>query len=82
MRKVWLRTRREDSFSEHSIHYIFETLAAKAGLTAAPLAEDRSTSFPVKVARKLFRLSIEALFRYAASAAGRGASIEGVFRRD
>jgi SAM-dependent methyltransferase len=82
MRTVRLHTLFEDSFSEHSFHYISEDLFHKFGISRAPLTAGLPASFPVKVIRKVFRLSIESLFRYAASAAGRGASIEGIFGKE
>jgi SAM-dependent methyltransferase len=82
MQTVLLHTLLEDSFSEHSFHYIFEELFQKVGISKAPLSAGLPASFPLKVARRLFRVSIESLFRYAARAAGRGASIEGVFRKE
>jgi SAM-dependent methyltransferase len=80
LRTVKLDTR-EDSFSEHSLHYILETLAGTSRVPMATLAAARSAPLAVKAVRKLFRVSIELLFGYAASAAGRGASIEGVFSK-
>jgi SAM-dependent methyltransferase len=82
MRTVRLHTLLEDSFSEHSLHYIFQNMLGKIGISKAHLAAGLPASFPVKVIRKSFRLSIESLFRYAASAAGRGASIEGLFVKE
>lgn len=82
MRTIRLRTRVEDSFSEHSFHYLFEELLGRFGISYPCLAEGYRASFPLKAIRKAFRLSIEALFRYAAAANTRGASIEGVFGRD
>jgi len=80
LRTIKLETR--DTFSEHSLHYVFEVLARFWGMPMANLAAGGSAPVAVKALRKLFRLSIEALFRYTASAAGRGAAIEGVFTRD
>jgi SAM-dependent methyltransferase len=82
MRTVKLHTLSEDSFSEHSLHYIFEDQFHRCGITKAPLSAGLPASFPVKVVRKMFRLSVELVFRHAASAAGRGASIEGVFCKE
>lgn len=82
MRTLRLHTLLEDSFSEHSFHYVFEDLLGRFGILKAPLTAGLPASFPVKVTRKLFRMSIESLFQYAAWAAGRGASIEGVFAKD
>ncbi len=82
LQTIRLHTLLEDSFSEHSFHYIFEDLLAAAGVTKESLAACLPTSLPVKIVRKLFRLSIESMLRIAASAAGRGASIEAVFRKE
>jgi 2-polyprenyl-3-methyl-5-hydroxy-6-metoxy-1,4-benzoquinol methylase len=82
MRTLRLQTLLEDSFSEHSFHYILQNMLGKIGISKAPMAAGLPASFPVKVIRKSFRLSIESLFKYAASAAGRGASIEGLFVKE
>jgi SAM-dependent methyltransferase len=77
-----IRIETADSFAEHSFHYLIEALAGRFGVRFAPLAMGRPARFPVKVVRKLFRVSAELAFRRTADAAGRGASIEGVFRKD
>jgi SAM-dependent methyltransferase len=82
MRTVRLHTLLEDSFAEHSFHYIFQNMLGRIGMSKAPLASGLPAPFPVKAIRKSFRLSIESLFKYAASAAGRGASIEGLFVKE
>jgi SAM-dependent methyltransferase len=78
---IQLHTLLEDSFSEHSIHYVMEALLYKCRITLAPLSERRSPPIAYKLLRKIFRLSIEVLLRYVAVAAGRGASLEGIFRK-
>jgi hypothetical protein len=80
LRTIRLATR--DSFSEHSFHYILETVARAFRLPIANLAEGRAAPWGVKAVRKLFRTSIESLFRYTACAAGRGAAIDAVFSKD
>jgi 2-polyprenyl-3-methyl-5-hydroxy-6-metoxy-1,4-benzoquinol methylase len=82
LKTIRLHTLLEDSFSEHSIHYIMEELLSKCGVAKTPLSERHPPAFLFKVGRKAFRISIERLFRYAANAADRGASIEGVFSRE
>jgi SAM-dependent methyltransferase len=82
MRTLRLHTLVEDSFSEHSFHYILQNMFEKFGISKEPMAAGLPMSFPLKVIRKSFRLSIETLFKYAASAAGRGASIEGLFVKE
>ena len=82
LKTIRLHTLVEDSFSEHSFHYIVEDLLGAVGISQAPLSQRHPISLPVKVVRKAFRLSIESLFRYSAAAAGRGASIEGVFSKE
>jgi len=82
MRTVRLRTLFQDSFSEHSCHYIVEDLVGRCGISKTPLAAGYTPSLPVKIIRKMFRLTIESVFRYTASLAGRGASIEGVFVKE
>lgn len=80
MRTVSLCT--YDSFSEHSLHYVFEHLSARCGVAMAPLARRAPAPFSVKVIRKLFRGSLEFLFRNLADSAGSGAAIEAVFVND
>jgi SAM-dependent methyltransferase len=82
LRTVKLRTLVEDSFSEHSLHYIFEKLFGRVGIAKASLAAGERTSFQVKVVRRAFRMTIEFALRYASAAAGRGAAIEGVFCKE
>lgn len=70
-----------DSYMEHSIRYIFDDLVQGLGFSRVSLSEGQQASLPLKVIRKAFRLSFELVFRHAASLAGRGASIEAVFKK-
>ncbi len=74
-----LHTLLDDSFVEHSLHYVFEDLLAKVGVSKAPLSSGSPTPLLVKIIRKLFRLSFVLSLRAVAAIADRGASIEGVF---
>jgi SAM-dependent methyltransferase len=76
---VRLTTRVEDSFIEHSIHYLFDDLLRWLGKPRPPMAADVRVSFPTKILRKLFRLSIVTIFRHAAWSVRHGACIEAVF---
>jgi SAM-dependent methyltransferase len=79
MRPTILCTPSSDSYAEHSLRYLFEDFLKALGLRCAPLSAGSATPFPIKVIRKLFRLSVETSFRHLAGVAGRGASIEAVF---
>jgi SAM-dependent methyltransferase len=76
-----LHTLASDSFSEHSFHYLLETMLSAIGISTTPLCDGAPVSFPVKVIRKVFRMTAETAFRLTASAFGRGASIEAVFQK-
>ncbi len=81
MDTVILHTLVEDSFAVHSVRYLLAELLCRWGVEMAPLSAGLPASLPLKVIRKLFRLFFETPFRVAAAATGRGASIEGIFRK-
>ena len=72
---------RPDSYMEHSARYLIDRAAEVVGISRVPLAAGEPASFPLKVIRKLLRITIAWPFTYVASAAGAGASIEGAFRK-
>ena len=80
-RTVRLSTPAADSFSEHSFHYVFESLLARLGVSMNPLSAGAPAPITVKVLRKLFRLSAELPFRRLAGLSGRGACVEGIFQK-
>jgi SAM-dependent methyltransferase len=81
LQEVYVRAHRELYF-EASFRYLVDDLLRGIGITRAPLARVRPSSFPVKVIRKLFRLTVLPVITAAASLAGDGETIAAVFTRD
>jgi 2-polyprenyl-3-methyl-5-hydroxy-6-metoxy-1,4-benzoquinol methylase len=70
-----------DSYMEHSLRYIVDDMAQKLRFSRVPLSAAEPASIPLKIVRRVFRNTVELVFRHASSIAGRGASIEAVFRK-
>jgi len=81
LKEIYVRAHRELYF-ESSFYYLVDDLLGRIGLTRPPLAQARPLSFPVKVLRKLFRLTLLPVITAAASLAGDGETISAVFTKD
>jgi SAM-dependent methyltransferase len=80
MEEVSIVTGRE-LFIEKSMHYIIDEGLKKIGINRAPLSKSKDLSFPLKVVRKLYRLTIQPVLTWAIGLAGDGESIHAVFRK-
>lgn len=81
LREVFVTAHRELYF-ESSFRYVVDNLLRKVGISRSPLASAAAPSLPVKVIRKLFRISVLPLIAAAASFAGDGETITAVFIKD
>jgi 2-polyprenyl-3-methyl-5-hydroxy-6-metoxy-1,4-benzoquinol methylase len=80
MEKFSMMTGRE-LFIEKSMHYILDDLLRKFGITRTPLSKSKEPSFPIKVVRKIYRMTAQPLLTGAIGLAGDGESIHAVFRK-
>lgn len=68
-------------FIEKSLYYINSEMLTKVGITRRPLSKLEEASFPWKVVRKMYRLTLQPLLTAAIGLAGDGESIHAVFRK-
>jgi SAM-dependent methyltransferase len=80
LEEVSLTTGRE-VFIEKSVRYMDDELLKKVGITRPPLSKAKDASFPWKVWRKMYRLTLQPVLTGAIAMAGDGESIHGVFRK-
>ncbi len=81
LKKVSVAAHRELYF-EISMGYVIDDLLRKLGITPKPLARASAPALPWRVVRKGFRLTILPLISAAASLAGDGETITGIFTKD
>jgi SAM-dependent methyltransferase len=71
-----------DCYVEKSVRYLLDNAFSKLGVLRTPLAASNgSVSIPWRLLRKAMRLGILWPFRQVSAAVGRGAGIEGMFRK-
>lgn len=70
-----------ETYLEQSVHYLFDDLVAKCGISRPHNEVAAEPCAAWRVLRKAFRLGVLAPSRMLAAAAGRGASLEAVFQR-
>jgi len=80
LEEVSLTTHRE-VFIEYSAHYIADDLLKGIGIFRPPLSKSKEASFPRKVVRKMYRLTVQPLLTGLVALAGDGESIHAVFRK-
>jgi len=80
LREVSLTTHRE-VFIEASTRYLVDGLSRRVGLSRVPLAQAKSPSFPWRLLRKGYRLTVLPVLTGIASFAGDGESIHAVFEK-
>jgi SAM-dependent methyltransferase len=68
-------------FIEYSVHYILDEALKKVGVARAPLSKAQEPSFPVKVVRKAYKLTLQPVLTGLISLAGDGESIHAVYRK-
>ena len=71
----------ETSYVERSVNYIGATLYGNLGFHPASQAQPKKRGFAWRAVRKVFRVSIILPFGQVASWAGRGGSMQAVFRK-
>lgn len=79
-RGEWLVTPRI-CYADYSTRYVYDAILGKLGFSCSALANGTVPRLPWRVIRKCLRLSVLSLFSGAASRAGRGPSIESIFRK-
>jgi SAM-dependent methyltransferase len=72
---------KRELFVEGSMHYVLDEILRKLGISRTPLARSTGPSIPVKVIRKIFRLSILPLLGALAHFVGQGESIHVVLQK-
>ena len=80
LKQTLLSTHRELYF-EASVHYIFDDVLKKFGISRPPLAKSRTYGVAYRFVRKIFRLTLLPLFSAAAALAGDGETITAVFTK-
>ena len=80
LEEVSLSAKRE-VFIEYSVTYMLDDLWKKVGITRRPLSRRDGASFPRKVVRKMYRLTLQPVLTGLISLAGDGESIHAVFRK-
>ncbi len=80
LEEVSMETGRE-VFIEYSMHYMVSDVLGKVGIHRQPLSKAEEASFPRKVVRKMYRLTVQPLLTGFISLAGDGESIHAVFRK-
>lgn len=80
MEEVSMMTGRE-LFIEKSMHYIVDDLLKSVGITRAPLSKSKDLSLPRKVARKMYRVTVQPVITQAIGLMGDGESIHTVLRK-
>jgi SAM-dependent methyltransferase len=78
--EVFVETR-PTNYIERSVDYLICALLQRLGVSPIPQAQRGHASVPARALRKALRLCLFNPLGYAASVAGRGASMEAVFRR-
>ncbi len=68
-------------FIEKSVHYMVDDLLRKVDVTRPPLSKCKEPSFPWKVVRKMYRMTVQPVLTGALGLAGDGESIHGIFRK-
>jgi SAM-dependent methyltransferase len=68
-------------FIEYSVHYMVDDLLKKVGMNRLPLSKYKDASFPWKVVRKMYRLTVQPVLTGLIALAGDGESIHAVFRK-
>src|SRR6202049_2802994 len=74
-------TAQREVFIEYSAHYMVDELLKKIGITRPPLSKYKDASFPRKVVRKMYRLTLQPVLTGLVALAGDGESIHAVFRK-
>jgi 2-polyprenyl-3-methyl-5-hydroxy-6-metoxy-1,4-benzoquinol methylase len=74
-------TAEREVFIEYSVHYMLDDLLKKLGITRPPLSKSKEASFPRKVVRKMYRLTVQPVLTGLIALAGDGESIHAVFRK-
>lgn len=80
LEEVSLTTHRE-VFIEYSTRYIVDDVLKKVGIPRPPLSKSKATSFPRKVVRKMYRLTVQPVLTGMIALTGDGESIHAVFRK-
>lgn len=81
LKEVSMITGRE-LFIEKSMYYIISDLLKELGISRLPLSKCEEASFPRKVVRKIYRMTLQPVLTAGIGTAGDGESIHAVFRRD
>jgi SAM-dependent methyltransferase len=81
LEEVSLTTGRE-VFIEKSLYYMISDGLKAVGITRMPLSKVKEASFPRKVVRKMYRLTIQPVLTGLIALAGDGESIHAVFRKN
>jgi SAM-dependent methyltransferase len=81
LQEVSVTTHRE-LFFEFSTRFLFDDIVKKLGFSRRPLAKTmREPSFPFRVLRKIYRLTLLQLFTMVAGLAGDGETITAIFTK-
>jgi 2-polyprenyl-3-methyl-5-hydroxy-6-metoxy-1,4-benzoquinol methylase len=80
MEEVSIATHRE-VFFEQSMKYIFDDLFKQLGVQRTPLSKTPEPGIPVKVVRKVFRLTVLPFLTAMIALKGEGESIHAIFRK-
>jgi SAM-dependent methyltransferase len=80
LEEVSLVTDRE-VFIEKSVHYLFDEMFRRVGVSRVPLAKMSAPGLPFRVVRKAFRLTVLPVLNGMASLAGDGESIHAILRK-
>ena len=80
LEQVSLVTGRE-VFIEKSVYYMVDQALSKVGIKRPPLAKAKEASFPRKVVRKMYRLTLQPVLTGMIALAGDGESIHAVFKK-
>jgi SAM-dependent methyltransferase len=81
LEEVSLLTHRE-VFIEYSVRYMVDDVLKKIGIPRPPLSKSKATSFPRKVVRKMYRLTVQPVLTGMIALVGDGESIHAVFRKN
>ncbi len=80
LEQVSLITDRE-VFIEKSVHYLFDEMFRRVGVSRVPLAKMSAPGIPFRVVRKAFRLTVLPVLNGMAALAGDGESIHAMLRK-